>query len=231
MRITVALFILVLGMAACGGINDAALEKNIAQKVNAQACKITQRKDINDSKPKTLLVEVIQPQPDSFDLDLQMMASRIAVYIADSTEGDAYKDFKEIRVKFYLQKDTSEYTIYAAEISNAHKYISRATQFAKAFSGLDTTTADQLINYRYIERTEMEFSMETPSLQRDTFGNVTSVKFLGFAPTFIERNTAPAYEVRFAVFRKNKVTETFQVLMDKRDTLVVGYSWQLQFKK
>ncbi len=231
MRKTVALFLLVCILAACSGINDAALEKTIAQKVNAEACTITQREDINNSKPKSLLVEITRPQPDSFDLDFEIIASRIALYIADSTEGDTYKDFKEINVRYYLKDDTAEYTINTADIHNAEKYISRAAQFAKAFASLDTVAADQLINYSYIAQDEMEFSMETPSLQRDTFGNVTSVKFLGFMAAFVQRNTTPAYEVRFAISRKNRVTEAFQVLIDKRDTLVVGYSWQLQFKK
>lgn len=230
MRIPFTLFLLAVMMGACVGINDAALEKTIAQKLNAEACEITQREDINNSKPKTLLIEITKPRPDSFDLDLQMIASRIAVYIADSTEGDAYNDFKAISIRYYLKNDTSEYTIYTADIHNAEKYISRAKQFTKAFAGLDTLTADQLINYRYIEQDEMEFSMETPNLQRDTFGNVTSIKFLGFDNAFVERNTTPVYEVRFAVFRQNKVTEAFQVLVDKQDTLVVGYSWQLQNK-
>jgi len=231
MRIQALLFLLLSLTAACGGVSDAALENTIAQKINAERCKITQREDINGSKPKTLLVEITNPRPDNFDLDFEVITSRIAFYIADSTDGRTYKNIKKISVRYFLKDDTTEYNINTADIENAKKYISRATQFAKAFAGLDTATADQLRNYRYIEQDEMEFSMETPKLQRDTFGNVTLVKFLGFTPSFIERSNAPVYEVRFAIFRQNKATEAFQVLIDKRDTLVVGYSWQLQLKK
>lgn len=230
MRIVWA-FIICIVLVACNQGNNEYLRKILSTQFKADNINVTLKEDINSSKPKTLLIDVVNPKPENYELDFELVASKLAYSILDSLAGERYNNTNEIQIRFFMPKDTATYSYSIAALRKAEPYVKKALQFTTAFTHFDTLTANMSINVRYVPQDEMLFSMETPMLQKDTFGMPKKIMLLGFKPSVIERNGELTYEVSFALWRSNKITEFYQVVIGQNDTLVDGYSWQFPIKK
>lgn len=214
-------------LALCGCVTSTTdeVERYVMQTIQAKSCTVVEQEDISGEKPKTLLITVDSPTLTAFDADIDYIGSRIALFITDSLINSPYKDYGGIKLIFAKPGDTTLCALNFDIIRKSKKFIGKAQKFTNSFVVLDTNAVSNLVNTS-IDIDQITYAMDIPKHQRDTFGAVTSLNFLGYVPS-VSQSGEPIIAVRYLVTRKNKPTERYEVLVGRRDTLVNGFSWQL----
>lgn len=214
-------------MALCGCLSSSTdeVEDYIMHSIQAKSCTVVEQEDISEEKPKTLLITIDSPTLTSFDADIDYVGSRIALFITDSLKNSPYKDYNGIKLIFTKPEDTTFCALNFDIIRKSKKFVGKAKMFTNSFMALDTNALSNMVNSN-IDIDQITYALDIPKHQRDTFGGVTSVNFLGYVPS-VSQSGEPIIAVRYLVSRKNKPTERYEVLVGRRDTLVSGFSWQL----